>query len=1326
MKRICPFPHPTHGLYRGWVELVFLCLWFFCFASLASYSHAETPITSSGLNTQVSEPVSINGGTQYNITGGTRPSGGTNLFHSFGDFNVPTGNIANFLNETVLQTWNILGRVTGGNPSSIFGTIQTEGFGGTNLFLMNPAGIVFGPSATLHVGGSVAFTTANYLRLGGTDGSNAGIFHAETSSISLLTSASVAAFGFLGTNPSAISIQGIPESVLRVQPDQSFSLVGGDQGFAYTNPDTGANASVSDGISITDRKLSAPSGQINLASVASPGEILAGTLGQAPNINGQSFGALGTIQVSQQSIIDSSGDSGGTVRIRSGRFVLEESTISANVTGRGPITNRVESIGGGIDIAVSQDAVIQNGATLDTSVLGNATLGAQYGGVRFNADRIEIRGISDVDIENIILTTIQSNVAQGSTGGNSGDIKLEAISILVDLGDLHSITEGSGNAGNIIMRAKGNIEIQTSFLESSLVGASGNAGSVELTSTQGDVLLTNGSSVTSQSDPFGNGSVGSIAVNAPSGNILLTGSPIFGSATLFTAIDGTGQAAGKGGIELTARNMTIENSGIQIDNFTPFRPGSLTVNLTGRLSMSGTGFHSTLLTTTRTSSQSADVSVTAQDIRLTDKSLISTETIGVGSGGNTFLSGRSLTMENGATISAETSGTAPSATGGSITVNMTDHVTMTGEASITASSSGLGDSGNITISSESLTVASGGRIEASTSGAGDGGSIAITTTGDVTVTGLSADGQVRSGIFAKTLSGGGGSGGGSGGGGAAPKPGSAGDITIDSKNLLLDVGAQIDSSTTSGGGGGNVSVKTAENITIAGSSTRLTSDATRGNGKGGNITLVAKNITVHDSASVTAATGGKGDAGNVTLTALDQLLLQSAGTITTSTSGSGKGGTIIIQASQVLLDGPGTGIAANTLRPFADMTITIDILHPNDGDLVVQLDSPTGTRVALLSRIGGAGDNFTNTRFNDQATTQMTSTSAPFTGTFTPREPLGQLNNELVAGNWTLNVRDQVTDNIGSLESWTLQIGAQTFQSTGGSRVIPDNGNVRSTITVANPTVPTVQAVGEPAGIGGNITLTAGQSVTMSDGASITASSTGPGDAGNISINAGQQFEMRDSSVTTQATKASGGNIDVQAIDRVRLVNSSISTSVLGGMGSGGNITIDPDVVVLQNSQVIAQAAQGAGGNITIFTPLFLADSTSLVDASSQFGVNGTVTIQSPTSNLSGSLGPLTSKPSQAQNILTQRCAALANGQASSFVVAGREQLPSDPGGWLTSPLAFAALGENLGTGHAASSVPAIMPIAGHDTGTVSLRRLTPAGFLMANFSDSEATGCRS
>src|SRR6187551_4068288 len=126
MRRAFLFTVPTLLLLRVTQILASLVLWL----SVSSYaSHAQAPpITPSGLNTQVSSPAALpSGQTQYNITGGTRPSGGANLFHSFGDFNVPNNNIANFLNDSGIPTSNILGRVTGGNLSSIFGTIQTTG-----------------------------------------------------------------------------------------------------------------------------------------------------------------------------------------------------------------------------------------------------------------------------------------------------------------------------------------------------------------------------------------------------------------------------------------------------------------------------------------------------------------------------------------------------------------------------------------------------------------------------------------------------------------------------------------------------------------------------------------------------------------------------------------------------------------------------------------------------------------------------------------------------------------------------------------------------------------------------------------------------------------------------------------------------------------------------------------------------------------------------------------------------------------------------------------------------------------------------------------------
>ena len=119
MRWIQSFNRPTLLLCLVGQILGPLLLWLF-YLPIAGQALAAAPITPSGLNTQVNlAPTPPPGKIQYDITGGTRPGGGTNLFHSFGDFNVPNNNIANFLNETALPTSNILGRVTGGRRTSI-------------------------------------------------------------------------------------------------------------------------------------------------------------------------------------------------------------------------------------------------------------------------------------------------------------------------------------------------------------------------------------------------------------------------------------------------------------------------------------------------------------------------------------------------------------------------------------------------------------------------------------------------------------------------------------------------------------------------------------------------------------------------------------------------------------------------------------------------------------------------------------------------------------------------------------------------------------------------------------------------------------------------------------------------------------------------------------------------------------------------------------------------------------------------------------------------------------------------------------------------------
>jgi large exoprotein involved in heme utilization and adhesion len=258
-----------------------------------------------------------------------------------------------------------------------------------------------------------------------------------------------------------------------------------------------------------------------------------------------------------------------------------------------------------------------------------------------------------------------------------------------------------------------------------------------------------------------------------------------------------------------------------------------------------------------------------------------------------------------------------------------------------------------------------------------------------------------------------------------------------------------------------------------------------------------------------------------------------------------------------------------------------------------------------------------------------------------------------------------------------------------------------------------------------------GNQVQISNGAGLSATSTGTGNAGDIQIDAGNQFVMANSSVTTEANQASGGAIKITTTPSgtVELSNSTISASVLDGTGGGGSVDIDPLYVLLQNSQILAQAVQGPGGNITINISnggLFLPDANSVVSASSQFGVNGTVTIQSPNAPASGQIHPLGKTPPQATSLLNQHCAALAGGEFSSFTVAGRDSLPTEPGSWLASPLATLNAGMGLGV-----KAEGVRPVVRNEepedeTAILSLRQIAPAGFLTQAFAVDWSASCQS
>jgi hypothetical protein len=295
----------------------------------------------------------------------------------------------------------------------------------------------------------------------------------------------------------------------------------------------------------------------------------------------------------------------------------------------------------------------------------------------------------------------------------------------------------------------------------------------------------------------------------------------------------------------------------------------------------------------------------------------------------------------------------------------------------------------------------------------------------------------------------------------------------------------------------------------------------------------------------------------------------------------------------------------------------------------------------------------------------------------------GQAGNIIVSGNAvtlegatsTIDSTSTGSGNAGSIvvQAGNLQVNAGATISS--ASIAPGTGNAGSVSIYA---IDQFQSTGgrvstaADIGRGGDITIQA-EDIALTSGAAVLASTTGPLDAGDITLVAGDQILLQDGTVTTSASRASGGNITLLAPNLIQLNSGRIISSVQGGPAtSGGDITIDPQAVVLQNnSQILAQAFQGNGGNISITAGVLIVDPSSRIDATSQMGISGQVSLQAPIQNLAGVVMPLPESFVTNADLYGQRCAAQKNGQFSSLVQGTRDGVPPQPGDLLSSPLPF-------------------------------------------------------
>ena len=1366
-------------------------------------------------------------GNLYDITGGTRPGSGPNLFHSFGDLSVGGGDIANFLNNTGLQTSNIIGRVTGGNSSNIDGTIQTTGFGTANLFLVNPSGFVFGPHGSVNVTGSVGFTTAQYLRL--FDGVNSANFYANPANDGLANSVlavapvvdfgflSPAAYGFLtAPDPSAtITVQG---SALSVLSGQSISLVGGKvviQG-----------ATLPDG-TVQPARLSAPNGNILLASAATPGEFDVATLQPLPNnvdgVSGVSFSSFGSVSLTSGSDINVSG--ANTVFVKGGQLVLSvnDAVLSTSQTPGPPGTislspgSSITTSNSGGDPGAAVQITVEN-LSLDGSAITTENLGDGIGGnITANVGTLSLANGASINSNNssfrigddgnfIIGIGLGGNLRiQGRTGADSvadkvmlsngsmittqtfsskpgGDLVIAAEDVHLDASTISTTTFGPGRGGDVHITADSltlengaTMTTETSFLgevggdlflnvgtlrlmggESggslihSLNGpgadldgdgvidviGKGNGGNITIQGTgQGansaaDLVVLSGSSGITSGALSGSGGGGQISIRATSLD-LKEASVITSSTSAFgTDLDGDGVlddlTNGGGNILVAVQNLRVvdgstissstnlsetlavaggmvkveglegskpgsvllsgQNSGI-FSNSAAGVPGDITVN-TGTLTITngavintgsaesgpagsvGVTANSVVISAggqifSQSAAQNAgQVTITANELMLDNGSIVTrTFSEHLGRGGDVVLNGGTVSLTNGASINSQ-SEIFSNGQAGNIKMNNLESLTLANHSEITSSSQGIvanaGDAGTITITTTGnvVSLASGSSITSSTVGPGNAGQVIVTTPA------LNMDNATITTSTSGT--------------------GNAGGITAAVGTLTLTNAAEISSSSTgvATGDAGSVTIQglasPADSVTLMNSSLLTSAEST---GRGGNITvnttnLVLTNATISASVKdVDATDGPTSGLGNIAL--ISSTMNMTGGTVTAATSGMRNAGQILIASPVLSLNNgtlttstSGTGDAGGITAAVGTLTLTnaaeissssTGVATGDAGSVTIQgLVSPanavTITNSSLLTKAEGSGQG------GDISVSGLTVT----------------LNNATISA----------TSNAGNAGSVTIK-DANTVQSTNGSVTTESTTGAGGSITIdavnsINLSGTTISAkVTGGTEDGGNITVSAGQQVTMENGTVVSAQSLSTdekaGDAGTVTVKAGNQFLMNNSSITTESTKAGGGRVEINVADgfMVQLINSGIKTSVFGGSDTkGGNINIDPQFVVLQNSQILAQAFAGAGGAITITAAsAFIADPLSIVDASSTKGISGTVNIQSPLQNVGGELTALTQQFSSAAALLAQQCAArAADGKFSTFVVAAREGLPAEPGGFLASPSLTAEL----------------------------------------------------
>jgi filamentous hemagglutinin family protein len=517
--------------------------------------------------------------------------------------------------------------------------------------------------------------------------------------------------------------------------------------------------------------------------------------------------------------------------------------------------------------------------------------------------------------------------------------------------------------------------------------------------------------------------------------------------------------------------------------------------------------------------------------------------------------------------------------------------------------------------------------------------------------------------------------------------GKGGNIEINTRNLSLTNSAQIQASTLGKGDAGSVKI-TADNVSFDGAQdgfySAVVSRVERGAvGKGGNVEINTRNLSLTNSARLTASTLGQGDSGNLNITATGNVSFDNSYAFSRVEQGAvGKGGDIEINTRNLSVTN-GAVLTASTFGQGdagnVKITATGDVSFDGRKD-----GFNSGTRSTVeQGGVGKGGNVEINTRNLSvtngaqlQASTKGQGDAGSIKITAT-----GNVSFDGVQDGFSSAAFSRVAPT-GVGKGGNIEINTQNLSVTNGTALVTstsgqgDAGNIKITAT-GNVSFDGIQdgfnsaassAVDKGGqGKGGNIEIDA-RNLSVTNDAGLIASTLGQGNAGNIFLNA-NTIKLDQGQISSTSNSSTGGDVNITTKDYLLLRNASfIATDSASSDkdGNGGNITINSPLIIALpgNNDITANANQGNGGRVNItsqglfgiqYRPIGTAFSNDIT-ASSTFGQSGSVQINTPGIDPGKDTGELPAAPNDPSNQISQACSA--SQRENKFYITGRGGLP--------------------------------------------------------------------